>query len=127
MGLDPGTTRAGLHTAREVISGRQISYPIPNILVILCVLCLACLVVAVHSADATQTIALASSALATAIAILVFAVVFRPELLRSERHEQTMRLIDIVGDPEMDQADRAKLITALLKGRRGTRLGEHHE
>ena len=70
---------------------------------------------------------LACSAFATAIAILVFAVVFRPELLRSERHEQTMRLIDIVGDPEMDQADRAKLVTALLIGRSGTRMGEHHE
>ena len=58
MGLDPGTNRAGLHTAREVISGRQISYPVPYILVILCVLCLACLNVAAHSADATQTIAL---------------------------------------------------------------------
>jgi hypothetical protein len=129
MGLDPGTNRAGLHTAREVISGRQISYPVPYILVILCVLCLACLIVAAHSADATQTIALvlACSAFVTAIAILVFAVVFRPELLRSERHEQTMRLIDIVGDPEMDQADRAKLGTALLKGRSGTSLGEHHE
>ena len=58
MGLDPGTTRAGLHTAREVISGRQISYPVPYILVILCVLCLACLIVAAHSADATQTFCL---------------------------------------------------------------------
>ena len=91
MGLDPSTTRASLHTAREVISGRQISYPVPYLLVILSVLCVACLVVALRSENVTQTVALvlACAALATAIALLAFAVVFRPELLRSKRHEQT--------------------------------------
>lgn len=54
---------------------------------------------------------------------------FHPELLRSERHQETMRLIGIVGDPELDQADRAALMSALVsnEGRNGTRMGEHHE
>jgi len=65
-----------------------------------------------------------------AAALLVVAVIFKPELLRSERHEQVMRLIDIVGDSEMAPAAQANLVTAVLdqvKGRRGTRLGENHD
>jgi hypothetical protein len=57
-------------------------------------------------------------------------VIFKPELLRSERHEQVMRLIDIVGDSEMGPAEQANLVTTVLgevKGRGGTRLGEHHD
>jgi hypothetical protein len=46
MGLDPVTARAGLRTAREVLSGRQSNYPVPYVLVILFVLCVACLLVA---------------------------------------------------------------------------------
>ena len=126
--MDPGTTRAGLHTAREVISGRQISYPVPYMLVILCTLCVACLIVALHSNDATQTVA--RSAFAAAIAVLLIAVVFRPELVRSERPEQTMRLIGIIGDREMDNETRTELARRLLerpRGRLDAGMGDHHE
>ncbi|MEA2772265.1 MAG: hypothetical protein QOD93_5227 [Acetobacteraceae bacterium] len=66
-----------------------------------------------------------------AAGIAIYAVVRRPDLLRSERHQQAIRLIQIVGDKEMDQAARAEFMTALLgndtkpRGRRGTRMGEH--
>ncbi len=132
MGIDPVTARVGLRTAREVISGRQISYPVPYLLVILSLLCVACLVIAMFARDTVQVIALVlgCGAFALGAAVLVVAIIFKPELLRSERHEQVMRLIDIVGDSEMGPTDRANLVTAVLgevKGRSGTRLGEHHD
>lgn len=132
MGLDPATARAGLRTAREVISGRQISYPVPYILVILSVLCAVCLVVAIFALDAVRVVALilACGAFAVAAAILVVAIFVKPELLRSEHHQQTMRLIDIVGDSDMDQAARAKVIQAMVepgRGRMNIAKGEHNE
>jgi membrane protein YdbS with pleckstrin-like domain len=133
MALGPTTAREGLRTAREVISGRQISYPVPYILVILSALCVACLVVALHATDATQTVALAiaGAAASTAILILVFAIVLRPELLRSERHEQTMRMFEIIGDRDMEPATRAQLVDRLPlekpRGRRNSRMGDNHD
>lgn len=132
MGLDPVTARAGVRTAREVISWRQINYPVPYVLVILSVLCVAYLVIAMFAPASVQLVALVlgCGAFVIAAALLVVAVIFKPELLRSERHEQVMRLIDIVGDSEMAPAAQANLVTAVLdqvKGRRGTRLGENHD
>jgi len=133
-GLDPVTARAGLRTAREVISGRQISYPIPYLLVVLCAFSIACLIVALFAVDSVRVVALVLCCLAliTAIAVLVVAIFLRPELLRSERHEQVMRLINLVGDREMEQADWVEFTTALLgeakaRGRRDTKMGEHHD
>lgn len=132
MALDPGTTRAGLHTAREVISGRQISYPVPYILVILVVLCVICLLIACYAVDATKVVALvlACGSFVALIAISLFSVLFKPELLRSERHEQTMRLIDMIGDPEMDHTTRAELAKKLLEAPRrrlGPKTGDQHD
>jgi hypothetical protein len=49
-GLDPPIVRSGLHTAREVISGRQISYPVPYLAVILACFSAACLIIALFAA-----------------------------------------------------------------------------
>jgi hypothetical protein len=100
-GLDPLTARAGLQTAREVISSKQIRYPVPYILAILLVFCLACLLIKVFTeehASRVVVLALACSAFLLGAAILVYAIVFDKLLLRSERHEQVMRLIEIAGD-----------------------------
>jgi len=101
-GVDPVTARAGLRTAREIISGRQISYPVPYILGILCAFSVACLIIAFFAADSVRVVALAAGLLAliTAVAVTMFAIFVRPELLRSEHHEQVMRLIELVGDKE---------------------------
>lgn len=70
MGLDPIIARVGLQTAREVVSGRQISYPVPYILVILGVLCVACLIIGIFAVGPTQIIALIFACSAFAAAIL---------------------------------------------------------
>jgi hypothetical protein len=136
--IDPTTARAGLRTAREVISGRQISYPVPYVLVILSLLCVACLVIAIFALDAVRIVALilGCGAFVLAALLLVLAMTVKPELLRSERHEQVMRLIDLAGDPELGPNERARMVTTVLgeitgpnetRGRRGTRLGENHD
>lgn len=132
MGLDPATARAGLRTAREVISGRQISYPVPYILVILSVLCAVCLVISIFALDAVRVVALilACGAFGVAAAVLVVGIFVKPELLRSEHHQQTMRLIDIVGDSDMDRASRARVIQAMVepgRARMNVAKGDHNE
>jgi hypothetical protein len=68
-----------------------------------------------------------------AVGIAIYGIMKRPDLLRSERHQQTMRLINIVGDSEMDQTARTQLMTTLLgndrkrRGRIGTRMGERDD
>ena len=133
MALDPTTTRFGLHTAREVISGHHITYPVPYILVILSALCLACLITAIFAVGTVQTVALALSCAAFlgTMAVIAYALLCRPDLLRSERHEEIMRLIDVVADSDMDQATRTKLLRRLPlerpRGRPGTRMGDRHD
>jgi len=138
MRLDPTTARAGLRTAREIISGRQISYPIPYVLVILAVLCIGCLIVAIYGQGAVCVVALilASGCFVLLAAVLIVGIFFRPELLRSEHHHQVMRLLDIVGDSEMAPTEQAELFTTIVydpgehgrtRWRRGTSLGENHD
>jgi hypothetical protein len=90
MSLDPTSTRAGLRTAREIISGRQISYPIPYVLVILAALCIGCLIVAIFGRGAVSVVALtlASGCSALLAAVLAVGIFFKPELLRLEYHHQ---------------------------------------
>lgn len=101
-GLDPVTARAGLRTAREIISGRQISYPIPYILGIFCASAIACFIIALFAADSVRAVTLGAGLLAliAAITAMVVAIFVRPELLRSERHEQVMRMLDLAGDKD---------------------------
>jgi hypothetical protein len=42
-----------------------------------------------------------------------YALFRRPQLLRSERHQEIVRLIDLIGDSEIDQATRAELMKRL--------------
>jgi hypothetical protein len=60
-----------------------------------------------------------------------YALLVRDSLLRSERHEQIMRAIDVVADSDVDQATRSELLQRLpferSRGRLGTRMGDHHE
>lgn len=101
-GLDPLTAREGLRTAREVVSGRQISYPIPYLVGLFFGLCVACLIVALFAQDIVRSaaVAIGSAAFLTGVGITIYALVGRADLLRSERHQQAMRLIEMVGDKE---------------------------
>jgi hypothetical protein len=132
VGLDPITANASVRMAREVIGGRQISYPVPHVLGILSVLCAVCLVIAMFATDAVRLVSLvlACGAFTLAATILIVGVFMKPELLRSEHHQQTMRLIDIVGDSDMDQASRARVITAIVapgRARLNAGKGERNE
>jgi hypothetical protein len=89
---------------------------------------LGCLIIASYAQDPVRLACLifASVTLALIVAVLAIAFIFKPELLRSERHEQVMRIIDIVGDSEMGDKDRSALISIVLdeeRGRPGTSLG----
>ena len=92
---------------------------------VLLAFCIACLIIALFARDAAQVVALAIGCLSfiAGIVIIVYAVAFRPELLRSERHQQTMRLIEMVGDKEMTQTDLNTLIPTLLGPARWRKRG----
>jgi hypothetical protein len=52
---------------------------------------------------------LGATCVASAIALIGFAAVVRPEMLRSEHHVLSMRMAQMIGDKEMDPAVRERL------------------
>jgi hypothetical protein len=117
---------------REIVRTVTVSYPVPFIFAgLLGVFFFSVTGAAVlHEPMNWMFAAAGIVAFLIAAGIVIYAVVRRPDLLRSERHQQAIRLIEIVGDKEMDQAARAEFMAALLgndakpRGRRGTRMGE---
>ena len=49
-----------------------------------------------------------------AVGVAIYAVVWKPDLLRSERYSLASRYIDLVGDSEMSITDRAALDRTML-------------
>jgi hypothetical protein len=117
---------------REIVRTVTVSYPVPFIFATLIAVLIFCLsgAVVVHGPLSWIFAVTGVVAFVVAVGIAIYGIVWRPDLLRSERHQQAIRLIDLVGDKEMDQTARAEFVTALLgddklRGRRGTRMGEH--
>jgi hypothetical protein len=54
-----------------------------------------------------------------AMAALGYALLVRPELLRSERHSLLTRFFDVIGDSEMDATARERISLAILGATEG--------
>lgn len=115
-GLDPLTAREGLRTAREVISGRQVSYPVLYLAIVLGCLVVACLIVANFATGTVRVVdwGVAVTMAVALVVMLIYAIGFRRDLLRSERHELITRLIDIAGDKETAPAFRDRISNTII-------------
>ena len=91
---------------REAIKTADVAHPIPFLFVVLLAFALACFGVAVAASDLLRWFVVGTGLVsaASAIAMALFAMVARPELLRSERHSLITRAIDVLEDSDMDPA-----------------------
>jgi hypothetical protein len=98
---------------QEAIRSATVTYPVPFILGTLLLFALLCLggSALVDRTDWLHGLLAVIGAFSgiSAIGIVVYAVRFRPELLRSEHHVLRMTVANIIGDKEMDPATRDHL------------------
>jgi len=102
-------------TFREAIRTTTVSYPVPFLSGIFLLFSLLCLVESI-AADGGLRWLLAGTGVVGALAAFLaagYALVRKPELLRSESYQERVLLINIIGDSEIDQATRAELIKRL--------------
>ena len=101
---------------REAIRTATVSYPIPFMFAALLAFALVCFALASVSADALRWLLAVTGAFCTlsAIAMAAYAIVFREDLLRSERHSLVVRYIQALGDSDMDAATRGELRRTIL-------------
>jgi len=50
--------------------------------------------------------------------LVLYSVIIRPDLLRSERHQEAMRLIELAGEKDMPFADFQRLLSLTEPARR---------
>lgn len=95
---------------REIARTVRIEYPIPYICVALGALALACfaLTIVVPPAISWLVAGMGAMALLGAVGLPVYAMVYRPELLRSERHSLMTRAFDVMLDKGATQDARSK-------------------
>ncbi len=93
-----------------------VSYPIPFLVATLLAFWLGCFGGAMATADALRWILTGSGALTTlaAVGLAAYAVLYKPDLLRSERYSLLNRYIELAGDNEMSTTGRAALDRTML-------------
>jgi len=92
----------------EATKTASVSYPIPFILVTLLAFCLCCFGGAAFVSGVLLWVLIVAGCVTglTGVALIVYAVFRRPELLRSERHSLAERYLDWANDPYLDDATR---------------------
>ncbi len=106
----------GPHAFTEVIRTVTVSYPIPFMLACLLAFALGCMGLAVATASVTVAVVMLVTGCLTALAGVGFAgyaLLRRPDLLRSERFNVLNRYIDLIGD-DRNKADQPGLDRAVL-------------
>ncbi len=95
-------------TFKEAIRTTTVSYPVPFIFGLLLLFSLMCFAGSLASAGGLKWLLAGTGLLSALIAFVSwgYALLRRPDLLRSEHHQQIVRLFDMIGDSEMDQATR---------------------
>ena len=103
-------------TFREIVRTVTVSYPLPFLFAGLIAVLLFCFsgVALVREPFAWIFAATGVVAFLVAAGLAIFAIVRRPDLLRSERYSLVNRYIDVVGDNEMNRTDRAALDRTML-------------
>jgi len=103
-------------TFREIVRTVTVSYPIPFMFAVLIAVLLFCFSGAAIVREPLAWIFAATgvTAFIVAVGVAIFAIVRRPDLLRSERYSLVNRYIDVVGDNEMNRPDRAGLDRTVL-------------
>jgi hypothetical protein len=107
---------------REVVRSVTVSYPVPFIFAAMLAFALACLGGALAAGGALRWLLAAIGSLfaAAALFVVLYAILREPRLLRSERFELAHRMLDLIGDNEVDQVIRK----GLLAGPLSKELGE---
>ena len=116
----------GDRTFREVIRTVTVSYPIPFLVVSLLAGGVALL--GLYAAVQVWPVAFAGIlSVMSAIGLAAFAVLRRPELLRSERHTLQQRLLDMIGDVDVNPEVRAtvgKALTSSVQSMKSSEPGD---
>ena len=89
---------------REAIKTADVAHPIPFLFVVLLGFSISCFGVAAVAGDLLRWVVAGVGVIsaASAIGMAIFAMIARPELLRSERHSLITRAIDVLGDSDTD-------------------------
>lgn len=101
---------------REIVRTVTVSYPIPFLFAGLIAVLLFCFTGAAVLQGPKSWVFAATGIVSflVAIGIAIFAVMRKPDLLRSERYSLVSRCIDLVGNNEMSTTDRAGLDRTML-------------
>ena len=93
---------------REAIRTVSVSYPIPFLFATLLAFAVCCMGGAVAATDVLRWLFAGVSVIAAliAFALAIYAVLHKPELLRSEHYTLVSRYFDMLGDVEMPQSAR---------------------
>jgi hypothetical protein len=116
---------------QEAIRSATVTYPVPFIFSVLLLFAVICFGGCAFTIDWLHVLLgiIGAGSAVSAVAIVMYAILFKPELLRSEHHVQSMTIAQIIGDKDMDQTTRSGLVSRLEldppRGRRDTK-GDHH-
>lgn len=96
---------------QEAIRSATVTYPIPFVFSALLLFAALCLGGSMVTFGWLQVLlaVLGAAGFASAVVLVAFALMFRPETLRSEQHVLSMRMAQMIGDKEMDPAVRERL------------------
>jgi hypothetical protein len=101
---------------QQAIRTATVTYPIPFMVGTLLLFALLCFGASVATEGAHRWVltGTAMAAVLAALGVLTYTVCVRPDLLRSESHVLMMTITNIIGDKEMDPAQRERVSHALL-------------
>jgi hypothetical protein len=96
---------------QEAIRSATVTYPIPFVFGVLLLFAVLCLGGSLLTNDWLQILfaALGAASAVSAVSLVAFAIISRPEMLRSEHHVLSMRMAQMIGDKDMDPALRERL------------------
>jgi threonine/homoserine efflux transporter RhtA len=101
---------------REIVRTVTVAYPIPFMFASLLAVLLFCFSGAAFVRESLVWVFAATgvASFTVAVGLAIFAIVRRPDLLRSERYSLVNRYIDVVGDDEMNRIDTTALDRTML-------------
>jgi hypothetical protein len=102
---------------QEAIRSTTATYPIPfvfGLLLLFAVLCLGSSIMVVTEWLRILLATVGTGSFVSAVALVAYAIISKPETLRSERHVLSMRMAQIIGDKDTDPAARERLTRLVI-------------